>query len=247
MTQTKLSRLEDLAQELVEGTFGRLFGGRLEPLDVANRLARAIEDYAGRGQTVSHYLVALNPDDFRFLTTENPDLAADISTAARQLSIRAGVDSADSPFIQLAADRNLKRRQIGIAAQPERKRQEPDQITQPYIAPNHRDNVSGELEALDAFLIIQGRRHIALNRQISTIGRRIDNNIVLDLSSVSRQHAIIRWRYGNFILYDVSSSGRTMVNGKSVRECVLRPGDVISLGDALLVYGEGNPRSDSRR
>jgi hypothetical protein len=30
-----------------------------------------------------------------------------------------------------------------------------------------------------------------------------------------------------------------MVNGYPVREYVLRPGDVLALGDALLIYGEG--------
>jgi pSer/pThr/pTyr-binding forkhead associated (FHA) protein len=56
---------------------------------------------------------------------------------------------------------------------------------------------------------------------------------------VSRQHAQIRWRFDRFILYDVSSRGRTAVNGELVSETVLRAGDVIALSDALLVYAEG--------
>ena len=43
MKQKGLSRFEVLAQEMVEGAFGRLFGGRLEPLDVASRLVRVLE------------------------------------------------------------------------------------------------------------------------------------------------------------------------------------------------------------
>ncbi|MCA9934185.1 MAG: hypothetical protein KC415_09690, partial [Anaerolineales bacterium] len=59
----------------------------------------------------------------------------------------------------------------------------------------------------------------------------------------------IRWRYGRFILYDLSGRGRTAVNGESITECVLQPGDVIALGDTLIIYGEGSetrpPRADS--
>ena len=35
--------------------------------------------------------------------------------------------------------------------------------------------------AADAFLIVQGRQHIALDRPVTRIGRRMDNDIVLDL------------------------------------------------------------------
>ena len=87
MKQKGLSRLENLAQEMVEGTFGRLFGGRLEPLDVATRLARAIEDNEHSGQMSQNYHVALNPDDLRFLTGENPNLADNFAEAAQQLEI----------------------------------------------------------------------------------------------------------------------------------------------------------------
>jgi hypothetical protein len=39
-----LSRFEQLAEHLVEGTFGRWFAGQLHPLEVALQLARAMED-----------------------------------------------------------------------------------------------------------------------------------------------------------------------------------------------------------
>ncbi len=240
MNKKGLSRIEELAQEMVEGTFSHLFGGRLEPLDVAHRLARAIEDNAYGGQMSLNYHVALNPDDYRFLTGENPHLADSLAAAAQQLGRRAGVSGADKPFIQLEADPELKRRRIRITALSDNISQEADQITQTYGSGNHNEDQLQILEDLDAFLIIQGRRHIPLSRPITTIGRRTENDLVLDLPSVSRQHAQIRWRFGNFILYDISSRGRMLVNGHPAHEQILRPGDVIALGDALLVYGEGN-------
>jgi hypothetical protein len=101
------------------------------------------------------------------------------------------------------------------------------------------DAVLEAIRAADAFLIIQGRQHIALDRPVTRIGRRMDNDIVLDLPSISRQHAQIRWRQRYFALYDVSRHGQTAVNGVPVREHILRPGDVIALSDVMLVYGEG--------
>ena len=240
MKQKGLSRLEDLAQEIVEGTFGRLFGGRLEPLDVASHLAKAIEDNEHSGQMSQNYHVALNPDDLRFLTGENPHLADSFAAAAQQLGRQAGVNGADRLLVQLVADPKLKRRRIRITAQPDNIEQDADQITRAYGYSNHNEDHLRTLKELDAFLIVQGRRHILLNRPVVTLGRRTENDIVLDLPSVSRQHAQIRWRFGNFILYDISNRGSILVNGHPSHEHVLRPGDVIALGEALLVYGEGN-------
>ena len=39
-----ISRLESRVERLVEGTFARLFAGRLHPREVALQLARAMED-----------------------------------------------------------------------------------------------------------------------------------------------------------------------------------------------------------
>ena len=196
MRQKKLSYIEDLAQELVEGTFGRLFGGRLEPLDVANRLVKVIEDNTDDGQISRHYRVALSPDDYQFLTNKNPGLADNLGTAAQQLGGRAGVNGSGKPHVQLVADQNLKRRQIRITVHPERISQDLHQATQSYSATNNHDHNLGELKELDAFLIIQGRRHIALSRPISTIGRRTENDIVL--RSTHRQsptchHTLALW------------------------------------------------------
>ena len=240
MRKKGLSRIEDLAQEMVEGRFGRLFGGRLEPLDVAHRLAKAIEDNAYGGQISLNYHVALNPDDYRFLTSENPHLADSLAAAAQQLGRRAGVSGADKPLIKLVADPEIKRRRIRITALSANIAQDVDQITQTHSYGNNMEGQIQTLEELDAFLIIQGRRHFPLSRPVTTIGRRTENDLVLDLPSVSRQHAQIRWRFGNFIIYDISSRSRTFVNGHPAHEQILLPGDVIALGDALLVYGEGN-------
>lgn len=74
---------------------------------------------------------------------------------------------------------------------------------------------------------------------MTRIGRRMDNDIVIDSPSISRQHAQIRWRQRYFVLYDVSRRGQTAVNGRPAREHILRSGDVIALSDVMLVYGEG--------
>jgi hypothetical protein len=239
MKQKGLSRFERLAQEMVEGTFGRLFGGRLEPLDVAGRLLRALEDSTVDGQMASAYQVELNPEDLDSLTAENPKLAEDLADVAGRLGVYAGVAGSELPLIQLVANPAIKRHRVSITALLDGET-EVNEITQTFNRSSRYEASLEKLKEIDAFLIVQGRRHVPLNRPLITMVRRTENDIVLDLPTVSRQHAQIRWRFSRFVLYDVSSRGHTLVNGHVINEHVLQPGDVIALSDALLVYGEGS-------
>ena len=93
----------------------------------------------------------------------------------------------------------------------------------------------------DAFVIIDGIRVIPLNQAIVNIGRRIENILVVDDPRVSRTHAQLRAINGRYIIFDLNSTGGTLVNGKRINQSVLYPGDVISLAGAELIYGQKNP------
>ncbi len=74
-----------------------------------------------------------------------------------------------------------------------------------------------------------------------TLGRGLDNNIVFhDDQRVSRRHAKIGFKYGQFLLYDLNSTNGTTVNGQPVTQIVLSPGDRISLGGLELIFQVDN-------
>lgn len=94
-----------------------------------------------------------------------------------------------------------------------------------------------------AFLIVNGRRHISLNRPVVNIGRQLDNQLVLDDNLVSRRHAQLRARDGQYLLTDLGSKHGLRVNNLVVREWVLQPGDVVRLGNTELIYGDDREES----
>lgn len=75
-------------------------------------------------------------------------------------------------------------------------------------------------------------REIELGTEIVTLGRASDNIIAFPSdSNVSRYHAEIEGRAGEYLLIDLGSSNGTSLNGEKVtRETPLKPGDVILLG-----------------
>jgi hypothetical protein len=66
------------------------------------------------------------------------------------------------------------------------------------------------------------------------VGRHHACDVVLSETSVSRQHARLVFRDGNWVLQDLESTNGTIVNGVRVGRCALRPGDHVELGAAHL-------------
>jgi pSer/pThr/pTyr-binding forkhead associated (FHA) protein len=93
----------------------------------------------------------------------------------------------------------------------------------------------------NAFLIIEGVKVHPLNESVVNIGRRLENQLVIDDPRVSRNHAQLRAIKGRFVLFDLNSTGGTFVNGQRTSQTVLYPGDVISLAGVALIFGQDNP------
>jgi predicted component of type VI protein secretion system len=89
----------------------------------------------------------------------------------------------------------------------------------------------------NAYLIVDGMTVYPLWRAITNIGRRPDNDIVLDDPRVSRRHARVLQEGDGFTIVDMDSTGGTFVNGARVQTLPLHPGDSISLAGVAMVFG----------
>ncbi len=72
-----------------------------------------------------------------------------------------------------------------------------------------------------------------------TIGRAVGNEIVINDGGVSRGHAILKSAAGMFQLTDNNSGNGTYVNGKRIKETLLKNGDVIRFGPNVEFKFEG--------
>jgi hypothetical protein len=66
------------------------------------------------------------------------------------------------------------------------------------------------------------------------VGRHHGCDVVLPSLAVSRRHARLVFRDGNWVLQDLDSTNGTTVNGVRVGRCEVRPGDLVEVGDARL-------------
>lgn len=79
-------------------------------------------------------------------------------------------------------------------------------------------------------------REIALDRERITIGRRAHNDIHLDGSAVSGDHAVIITLGSDSFLEDLYSTNGTQVNQSIVHKCVLQDGDEIKIASYRFTF-----------
>ena len=223
----QLAQVEKRLQTLVEHSLSRLAGGKLSPATVANQLAVGMIDGLvwgddGSASAPDQYAIALHPKDVESLIEQAPDLGSDLSGALLEVARESGYAMPTAPHVTLAADPTLKRWEVRVVAWHSDTQLE---FTQSG-APN--DPTAGERLPAGAYLILHGQKHFSLDRALINVGRRLDNQLILDDPHVSRTHAQIRARDGRFVVFDLGSTGGTIVNGHRVHQHVLRPGDVTS-------------------
>jgi pSer/pThr/pTyr-binding forkhead associated (FHA) protein len=85
-------------------------------------------------------------------------------------------------------------------------------------------------------------KEIVLDRDSYTIGRKPDNDVVIDNPAVSGHHARIVKAGNDYVVEDVGSTNGTWVNEKKIDKRSLRDADKIVIGKHTIVFqDEGRP------
>ena len=236
MAQFKhLSRFEKLARILIEGSIDKIFIEEPVANRIANELAKSVDRSRKPNKLAHQYIVSVDPDTYSSLN--QPDvhtLNLQLEELVSQLAQEYRIELSEPPSVSIVSESDRSLGYLSIQASFGNTIDNPTQIK-----PKDKQQLAIEaIQMIGAFLIVNGKRHITLDKPIISIGRQMQNDIVLDEPSVSRQHAQIRWRFGRFILNDLGSSSGTFVNREQIQEVVLQAGDVILLGNAALIYGE---------
>lgn len=77
----------------------------------------------------------------------------------------------------------------------------------------------------------------------AVVGRGRQADAVVDDPSVSRRHAMLRWRENECLVVDLGSANGTLVNGRRIAGPMrLRAGDVVAFGTVRARYADDVPR-----
>jgi pSer/pThr/pTyr-binding forkhead associated (FHA) protein len=96
------------------------------------------------------------------------------------------------------------------------------------------EETTNEIE-VNAYLVINAQI-FPIKTRVVRIGRKFDNDLVLQDLSISRYHAEIQYDGDRFLLVDLNSSGGTFLNNQRVEKTILYSGDIISLSSTPIMF-----------
>jgi hypothetical protein len=235
--KSRLDTIEYRLQEFIEKTIFFFPWNNRQTLFahlLVDAVARTLmEDAAGRISLANDYVIVGNPD-LILPWQNNPIFSSDLSKFLVEAAADVGMTFHSTPAFQLIADPSLPSGAFRIEPV------EVDQIIEEtgVMSVNGQETKPAGTLPPNAFLILYGSEIYPLRLSVVNIGRRLENNLVIDDPRVSRNHALLRANNGRYMLCDLNSSGGTYVNGLRITQQALRPGDVISLAGVSIIYGE---------
>ena len=237
-----MSRVERFIERLVERPSARLFGTRLQPIQILRRIERAMEagrDADGtRGLVPDRYVVRLHPDDLATLVPAEA-VAAELASGALSFARARGYALRDRPRVTLQPEEALRAGEVEVDTEVSPLAEAvvaggsevPDSGTRVYAVPIVR---APEI-VIEVREPNRTARRVPLTGAPIRIGRAPECELVLKDSRVSRRHARLHARDGVLVLTDLGSTNGTRVNDHRVTEVVLGAGDRILIGDTQMV------------
>jgi FHA domain-containing protein len=249
-----LRNLEAKLGGLVEGAFGRAFKASVQPVELAHKLAKEMEENqivsVSRVYVPNHYRIFLSGEDRQQFSSYEPALRKELSDYLLEHARHEGLALTSRPQIELLTDDRLGVGEFGIQAQllsPPEEDEEPDRAAAPsagdfghtmVYSPDRAARVlEPEAPAAGARALLVGEdRRSVLSGTRAVLGRSRECDVVLNDPNVSRRHAELRRADSGWEIVDLGSTNGIKVNGRRRDRSQLEPGDRITLGLTDLTF-----------
>ncbi len=214
--------LEKRLERLADGLSATLFRGRMQPVDLANRLIRQADLMVTETDTgpeiPNFFTVVVNPGDIA-VETDSHRLQAELSNALAETADDRGWRTGGPVAVRIATDKSVGRGSIRCDA----------------------TSIPAALPAWGSLAEHRGDREFELTDNRVVVGRSSDADAVLDEAEVSRHHAVLFREGGRLWIADLGSANGTSVNGQELCQEPLEvgTGDMLSFGPATFALRVG--------
>jgi pSer/pThr/pTyr-binding forkhead associated (FHA) protein len=240
-----LDRFEQFFEGIVEGTIMRFFRSPIQPAEIGRKLERAMED--GRVASVggpivpNDYRVEMHPQDMVTFADFVLPLSRQMEGWLAEEIAERGYQTLGRVIVQISANDRVRRRTIGVAATANNGAppsiHDSDRLQRTELYRVMREQSGGLAPQTLRMLNGAGKdRVFTIRAAVTTIGRGLENDLVLDSTDVSRNHARIEYRDGQWFLIDLNSTNGTRLNGQPVRQSAIRGGDQFEVGSIMLEF-----------
>jgi hypothetical protein len=252
---TVLRNIEQKIEALFEGVFGRAFRTHVQPVELARKLAKEMDDHrmisVSRVYAPNEYSVYLSPNDREQFSSYEDSLVNELQEYLSEHAKREAYVLLSSPKVLMNTDSDLEVGEFGIATrmvQPEPGQGPPEAEALPEAPPGatmvYRPQgpptqaatpdelgIEPEVVTLDA----NGKQH-RIDKDSVLIGRSKECDIRLPDPNVSRRHAELRQEGSAYWILDLGSTNGLTVNGRRQQRAQLQHDDRITVGSTELVF-----------
>jgi hypothetical protein len=248
-----LRSIEQKIEGLFEGLFGRAFRANVQPVELARKLVKEMDDHrtvsVSRIYVPNEYTIYLSPGDREQFADYEASLTTELRDYLAEHARRESYVLLTQPAVLMETDDDLSLGEFGIATrmvQRDSRPGEQEPPSQPEVGATmiYRPRTPVAPESLPpdvalaqeiVTLTMDGISH-EIDKRRFVLGRSKDCDIQLADPNVSRRHAELRQEGSAYWLIDLDSTNGSQVNGRRTARARLDSGDVITVGSTDLLF-----------
>jgi Protein of unknown function (DUF3662)/FHA domain len=243
---TVLRNIEQKIEGLFEGLFGRAFRTNVQPVEMARKLAKEMDDHrvvsVSRVYVPNEFTVYLCTEDRKQFESYEASLLSELQEYLTEHARREDYALLSKPTVLMQTDDDLEVGEFGIATRMASVEGVADEVpaqTVPGATMVYRPEDEPEPEAPPAApavaLTVNGTRHEVTGSR-ALLGRSKECDIRISDPNVSRRHAEVRQEGSTYWIVDLDSTNGVLVNGRREKRAKLDDGDTITLGSTDIVF-----------
>ena len=251
-----LRALEQKIEALFEGVFGRAFRAHVQPVELARKLSKEMDDHksvsVSRVYVPNEYTVYLAAADREQFEGYENSLLAELEEYLSEHAKRESYALLTPPRVQLETDEDLTVGEFGIATRMVQPRhgqsaEEPVEEVEPgatmIYKPEPDSQASGVEEPSDpqarsaevAVLSWSGQT-LRVDKRSVVLGRSREADVHIEDANVSRRHAELRQEGSGYWIVDLDSTNGIEVDGRRVKRAKLEPGSSFTVGSTEVTF-----------
>jgi hypothetical protein len=251
-----LRSIESKLESLFEGVFGRAFRTNVQPVELARKLIKEMDDHrnvsVSRVYVPNEYTVYLSEADREQFSSYERQLRDELAEYLAEHARRENYALLTAPKVELETDGDLDVGVFGIATRMAQTEEavagepageaEPGHtmIYKPVGAPTPQPTEAASpvdlgIEREVAVLSWNGERHQIDKRRV-VLGRSKDADLQVADPNVSRRHAELRQEGATYYLIDLDSTNGVEVRGKRVKRLKLEDGTRFTIGSTEIAF-----------
>ena len=247
-----LRGIEQRLERVFEGVFGRAFRTNVQPVELARKLAKEMDEHRSTSVTrvyvPNEYTVYLSPGDREQFEGYENSLVSELEEYIPEHAARENYALLTAPRVVFETDEDLGVGEFGIATRMAQYGRQADEeapkvpapgatmVYKPRTQPTEAASLAElGVERELAVLRWNGQRSV-LEKPRSVLGRSRDADVQIEDANVSRRHAEIVQEGSTYWLVDLGSTNGTEVDGRRIQRARLDDGSRFTVGETTVTF-----------